>query len=76
VKCIMRLSISAPVSHALSLRPIAQAVLEAIHEACKSREIAVVVDLDLNASNPKAFARRWDAALSDDEREQHVEVGR
>ena len=57
---IIRLTISAPVSHALVLRPLAVALTDAIGKVVKERGAEVLMDLNMNAVNPKSFQKNWD----------------
>jgi hypothetical protein len=57
---IIRLTISAPVSHALVLRPLAEALMIAIGKVVKERGVEALMDLNMNAVNPKSFQRNWD----------------
>lgn len=57
---IIRLTISAPVSHALALRPLAEALTEAIGKVVKERGVEALMDLNMNAVNPKSFQRNWE----------------
>ena len=50
---IIRLTISAPVSHA-------EALTEAIGKVVKERGVEVLMDLNMNAVNPKSFQRNWE----------------
>ena len=57
---IIRLSISAPVLHALALQPLATALTESIGRVCLDRGVEVLMDLNMNAVKPKSFQRNWD----------------